>query len=199
MRHAAFAALVAALVLAVNAPAKGTSKGWSNLTLIQKRVAARHEIEKRRQVVRWWIRYRRHARYPTAAVVLRFRLVRCRAIGIRSPGWVCVQGQHLVRALALERRLDERILLASLPPHHALWMCEHGHEAADWQNDDTGHNGHYGGMQMHPDWGYGTSHLASEDSQMTQEWAAEDAYKASGYSRAWLYGQWAHPDCLAFA
>lgn len=86
-----------------------------------------------------------------------------------------------------------------LPPHHSLWMCIHGHEAADWHNQDTGHNTHFGGLQMHPGWGYGTSYYASSDSQLTQELAAERGYRASGFSRAWLYGQWAHSDCLRYA
>jgi len=87
----------------------------------------------------------------------------------------------------------------SWPPHHGLWMCIHDHEAGDWQNNDTGGNGHYGGLQMHPGWGYGTSYYASADSQYTQEWAAERGYQASGYSRSWLLGQWYHPDCLNLA
>lgn len=198
MRYAACAALVAALVLAGNASAR-TSK-WSHLTLQQKRVVVRREIEARRHVVRWWIRYGRPTRFPAAATpVVRFKLVRCTAIGIRSPGWVCVQAQYLVRALAVERRLNARILAASWPPHMALWNCIHGHEAADWQNDNTGGNGHYGGLQMHPGWGYGTSEYASDDSEFVIVWAAEHGYKASGYSRTWLMGQWFHPDCLAYA
>jgi hypothetical protein len=74
-------------------------------------------------------------------------------------------------------------------------MCIHGHEAGDWGNRDTGANGHYGGLQMHPGWGYGTSYYASDDSQLVQEWSAERGYRASGFSRSWLLGQWYHPDC----
>lgn len=89
--------------------------------------------------------------------------------------------------------------LAALPAHHALWMCIHGDpayrhggggEAGSWDNADTGGNGHYGGLQMHPYWGYGTSKYASNDSQAVQERAAESGYAASGYSRVWLNGQW---------
>lgn len=130
----------------------------------------------------------------------------CAAIGIKSPGWVCIQGQHLVRALKVERRLRTQLvlaeharMLASFPPHHALWMCIHGHEAADWQNRDTGGNGHYGGLQMHKGWGYGTSYYASDDTQLVIEWSAERGYRASGFSKTWLMGQWYHPDCLAYA
>lgn len=104
--------------------------------------------------------------------------------------------------VALRRELREtraQLYRQGMPPHHALWMCIHGHEAADWHNPDTGHNGHFGGLQMHPGWGYGTSYYASEDSQWVQEWSAERAFRASGFSTAWLYGQWAHSDCLRFA
>jgi hypothetical protein len=125
-----------------------------------------------------------------------------------------VRWQHSTRSIATRelRRARSRIRTASAmlarlearmqpvwPAHHALWGCIHGHEAADWHNGDTGGNGHYGGLQMHPGWGYGTSYLASSDSQLTQERAAEAGYRASGFSRAWLLGQWYHPDCLAYA
>ncbi len=89
---------------------------------------------------------------------------------------------------------------AIYPPHHALWHCIHGHEAGSWQAT----NGRYrGGLQMHLGWGYGSSYDAAQDSQATQEWAAERAYAASNYSRAWLAGQWLSYDdgweCLSLA
>lgn len=76
------------------------------------------------------------------------------------------------------------------PTHHLLWLCIHGSEAQTWGDRDTGGNGHYGGLQMHPGWGYGTSFYASDDPQIVQENAAEAGYRASGYSHAWLEGQW---------
>jgi hypothetical protein len=75
------------------------------------------------------------------------------------------------------------------PPHHSLWLCIHASEGA-WDDPNSGGNGHYGGLQMHPGWGYGTSYYANADSQATQEWAAERGYAASGYSSTWLNGQW---------
>lgn len=94
----------------------------------------------------------------------------------------------------LPARLMARLTAApapSWPAHHALWTCLAGYEShGNPSNDDTGHNGHYGYLQMHPGWGYGTSYYASDDSQLTQETAAETAYRVSGYSRAWLEGQW---------
>jgi hypothetical protein len=88
---------------------------------------------------------------------------------------------------------------AALPAHHNLWMCIHSREAGSWGDPDSGGNGHYGGLQMHPGWGHGTAYYASESSQATQEQAAEEGYRESGYSRSWLLGQWYHPECLGYA
>lgn len=96
----------------------------------------------------------------------------------------------------LQARDQQRQEASAWPPHHQLWLCIHSHEASNWQDEDTGHNGHYGGLQMHPGWGYGTSYYASSDSQLVQEQAAERGYAASGYSQSWLLGQWYHPDCV---
>ena len=85
------------------------------------------------------------------------------------------------------------------PAHHSLWLCIHSREAGNWQDADSGGNGHYGGLQMHPGWGHGTSYYASSDSELVQEDAAEAGYRESGYSRSWLMGQWYHPDCLAYS
>ncbi len=96
--------------------------------------------------------------------------------------------------LALLREYAAK-LLPPWPPHHLLWLCiSHGEGGIHSINP----NGHYGMLQMHADWGYGTSHHASDDSQMVQEWAAEHAYKASGYSQGFLWQQWA-ADARCFA
>jgi hypothetical protein len=87
--------------------------------------------------------------------------------------------------------------------HYALWMCIYRHEASTapgrWYNRDTGHNGHYGGLQMHYNWGYGIVGYAYNYSAAQQMAAAERGYAANGYSHTWLIGQWAHYDCLAYA
>lgn len=75
------------------------------------------------------------------------------------------------------------------PTHHTLWYCIAGEESGH-NPQSINPNGHYGLLQMHPNWGYGTSYYASNDSALVQEWAAELAYKASGYSYSFLYGQW---------
>ena len=88
----------------------------------------------------------------------------------------------------------------SWPPHHALWGCISSSEGSP---TSVNPNGHYGMLQMHADWGYGTSHHASDDSQYVQEWAAENAYTSSRDPRAFLIGQWlqwdGRYDCLKYA
>lgn len=142
-------------------------------------------------------RYYHATGYLWAIHHVAFRTVNSRDARLRRK-WRRTEAR-LERVRVDTRRRIRLLTVRPFPPHHALWMCIHGHEAADWHNPDTGHNSHYGGLQMHPDWGYGTSYLASADSQRTQEWAAERGYQASGYSRSWLLGQWFHPDCLPYA
>lgn len=92
---------------------------------------------------------------------------------------------------------ERRVLASTFPRHHLLWLCIHGtpslgtpvgHEASRWDTRAT--NGHYGGLQMHPRWKHGTSYYASDDPQLVQENAAEEAYRESGYSASFLIGQW---------
>ena len=81
------------------------------------------------------------------------------------------------------------------PPHHALWLCISHREGGI---RSVNPNGHFGMLQMHAGWGYGTSYHASDDSQLVQEWSAERGYRASGFSLRWLYGQWgADAGCFA--
>jgi hypothetical protein len=104
------------------------------------------------------------------------------------------------KQLVWTRRELKQSLDKLTPPiaHHTLWMCIHGLEG-NWDDPNSGHNGHYGGLQMHPGWGYGTSYYANNDSQYTQELAAERGYRASGFSKSWLMGQWNHPQCLNYS
>ncbi len=81
-------------------------------------------------------------------------------------------------------------------PHRALWLCIHSREGA-W-NANTG-NGYYGGLQMTYGWGgVARADLLSPAEQMA---LAERQYRASGYSVAWLEGQWPNtsPPCLGYA
>lgn len=91
-----------------------------------------------------------------------------------------------------------RIGMSDRPAHYALWLCIHGGEGA-WP-DDTG-NGFYGGLQMTLGWYGGPGHKAGWDPPIVQMRAAEAGYRASGYSRSWLGGQWPNtsPPCLAYA
>lgn len=78
--------------------------------------------------------------------------------------------------------------------HLAGWLCIHSREGA-W-NANTG-NGYYGGLQMTYGWlGY-ISGRASDMSPMAQMAAAEGGYQMSGYSDAWMRGQWpnTYPPC----
>lgn len=87
------------------------------------------------------------------------------------------------------------------PPHHRLWACIARPESG---GNPQATNGRYRGyLQLHYGWGYGSSYDAAQDSQTSQEWAAERAYRASGFSRSFLAGQWLNYDgawgCLAYA
>lgn len=102
------------------------------------------------------------------------------------------EGQRILWLILqrLSARLRSLQSARAWPAHHALWLCIHGGEGR-WDDKNTGGNGHWGGLQMHPGWGYGTSYHASDDSQLVQEQSAERAYVASGYSIHWLWQQWA--------
>ena len=104
--------------------------------------------------------------------------------------------QRLGRLAALERA---RRAASAWPPHRRLWECISRYEGSP---TSVNPNGHYGMLQMHADWGYGTSSHASDDPQIVQEWAAERAYAAANYSSSFLYGQWLNYDaadgCLAY-
>lgn len=77
--------------------------------------------------------------------------------------------------------------------NEAMWLCIHSREGA-W-NANTG-NGYYGGLQMTSGWGG----VARPDllSPVAQMQLAERGYAASGFSRAWLFGQWPNtaPPCV---
>jgi hypothetical protein len=77
---------------------------------------------------------------------------------------------------------------AAYPPHHNLWVCINRFES--YNNWSEHHGSRGGGLQMSDGWlGY-ISGRASDLSQAQQEWVAERAYAASGYSYLFLYGQW---------
>jgi hypothetical protein len=78
------------------------------------------------------------------------------------------------------------VATASGSVHYALWNCIHSREGA-W-NAQTG-NGYYGGLQMTYGWD-GLVQNAALLSPAAQMQAAETGYRQSGYSVAWLEGQW---------
>lgn len=197
------AAVAAALIFTATsmpAPAK-----WSHMTLAGKRTFLVQNIHRDRTTVRWWITRHRILRSKPGSLTKALSLVPapipkriCPSIGIRAPTSVCSRAARMRHSLDVLTAVQAKIDAGAFPPHHDLWMCIHGHEG-NWDDPDSGGNGHYGGLQMHPGWGYGTSFYANKDSQLVQEQSAERGYTASGHSTAWLMGQWNHPDCLRFA
>jgi hypothetical protein len=80
--------------------------------------------------------------------------------------------------------------------HEALWLCIHSREGA-WNDQGAPY---YGGLQMTYGWD-GLVGDAGNLSPQAQMQAAETGYRQSGYSIAWLEGQWPNtsPPCLQFA
>jgi hypothetical protein len=84
--------------------------------------------------------------------------------------------------------------------HEALWRCIAGYpgarsdgESGESRGDNQASNGsHFGILQMTDPWGTGTYRVLDARRLSPQEVMrrAELAYRASGYSRAWLAGQW---------
>lgn len=110
------------------------------------------------------------------------------------------RGYWAWRVKVAERWVKQARYKLSHPPirYLALWTCIHNYEGS-WDNADTGHNGHFGGLQMTSPWGRGVYYVYRADWLIPymQMRKAELGYAASGYSRSWLLGQWYHPDCVA--
>src|SRR4051794_17322050 len=94
----------------------------------------------------------------------------------------------LVELVLWRSRASAARLRAGHPPHYDQWMCIHSHEAA-WTSHDSGHNGHYGGLQMSFDFmrGYGPELYAAKGTAdhwtpLEQIWVAERAWKVRGYN-----------------
>ncbi len=147
-----------------------------HLTVKEKIAYFERSIRHDRQVIAWYLT-------PQAPRTLE---------RVSEMGWY-------LKTLAWHQRLLARYrakLPSSWPPHHALWLCIHAGEAG-WHQashavDSHGVPLYWGGLQMHADWGYGTSHHASDDSQLEQEWAAERSLRAAGRNvSGWLWSQWA--------
>ncbi len=103
-----------------------------------------------------------------------------------------------IERLWSHRRITARRLAASHPAiaHLSLWLCIHRGEGS-WTD---GGSPYYGGLQM----SYGWDGLVTDASLLSpyeQMRAAELGYARSGYSRAWLEGQWPNtsPPCLGLA
>jgi Transglycosylase-like domain len=106
----------------------------------------------------------------------------------RTPAGGAALARVLPHVVEEMRTLQAQPPPSPYPPHHALWVCIHEHEASTW--DAVNSNGHYGGLQMTWGWlGYVNGNPA-DLTEAQQEWAAEKAWAAYGYSLAFLYGQW---------
>jgi hypothetical protein len=88
---------------------------------------------------------------------------------------------------AWRSRASAARLRAGHPPHYDQWMCIHSHEAA-WTSHDSGHNGHYGGLQMSFDFmrGYGLELFSGKGTAdhwtpVEQMWVAERAWQTRGF------------------
>lgn len=173
---------IAAVVIALSFTT-ATSAGTNahKMTLRQLEAAQVQIIKHDLHTIHWWNTHRsmwRHGR-----VLLGVRMHHSEPYDL---WWHRQQLRWTKRELA-ETRAKIRAQTSIYPPHHKLWLCISRYEGSP---TSVNPNGHYGMLQMHADWGYGTSHHASDDPQSVQEWAAEKAWAASNYSYSFLYGQW---------
>ena len=121
---------------------------------------------------------------------LRPSFKRCNQIRFDRPAARCYQ--HRLGYRWHKRRI-ERLRPKPQVSHQAGWLCIHSREGA-W-NANTG-NGYYGGLQMTYGW-MGQVIRADLLTPMQQMAAAEGGYWKSGYSDAWMRGQWpnTYPPC----
>ena len=110
------------------------------------------------------------------------------------------RGYWLWKVRQARRWIKQAKWKLSHPPiaHRQLWECIHAREGA-WNDPDSGHNSHYGGLQMTSPWGKGVYYVYRADwlTPYMQMRKAELGYIASGYSKSWALGQWNHPNCVA--
>lgn len=90
------------------------------------------------------------------------------------------------KARASLRWAERQLYVTGFPPHHALWVCIHNNEGP-WNDHDGGYDG---GLQMSQGWFNMFKGSAGYFSQAQQEWFAEKAYAANGYSWSFLNQQW---------
>jgi hypothetical protein len=145
----------------------------------------RHKITYHRLVV-WRWQDRMHRKRSL------YRRADRRADGVRlerlSHYW-----EHLHYVVRWVRWPRYQATLQPVVGHMAGWLCIHNREGA-W-NAATG-NGFYGGLQMTYGW-MGLVGNAAALSPADQMAAAEAGYRASGFSSAWMSGQWpnTYPPC----
>ena len=139
-------------------------------------------------VIRFFDHHRKAAQTPTGERML-WRAIHTLNSTVRS--LQTVKAVKAVKALKAVKAVKAgKAEAPTFPPHHALWVCIHAAEASTWYDHDSGRNGHYGGLQMSWNWLGFIKGDAANYPQAQQEWAAERAWAASGYSTSFLYGQW---------
>jgi hypothetical protein len=96
-------------------------------------------------------------------------------------------GGTLAELVLWRSRASAARLRASHPPHFDDWLCIHSHEAS-WTDHDSGRNGHFGGLQMSPEFmqGYGPELFAAKGTAdkwtpLEQMWVAERAWAVRGF------------------
>jgi hypothetical protein len=145
--------------------------------------SSQQKLRKSETVVAW---YQHKGRWH-----LRPGFAKCSQIKFDRPAARCYK--HRLGYRWHKQRI-ERLRPKPTLSHLAGWLCIHSREGA-W-NANTG-NGYYGGLQMTYGWLGLIRGAASDMSPMAQMAAAEGGYLMSGYSSAWLAGQWpnTYPPC----
>lgn len=149
------------------------------------------------RVVRW---FQLHSEYalgnpdPYSQFVARSAYQHARVM-VRDHRWLKRFGLR-IRAEGWRRMHPKpRYVSSGGVAHRAGWLCIHSREG-DW-HANTG-NGYYGGLQAHYGWGgVARMDLLSPEAQMA---VAEREFRKTGYSHAWLAGQWpnTYPPCAGY-
>lgn len=126
-------------------------------------------------------------------------------VNLHHVQFVCDNGKGYVRQIHCRatRWLSSWLKQISTPviAHYAGWLCIHsGYRngvkvspgEGSWTDDGAPY---FGGLQMHENW-YGVYH-ANLLSPLQQMAAAEKGFRQSGFSHAWMAGQWpiTYPPC----
>jgi hypothetical protein len=145
-------------------------------------------VKLRRHAIR---RDRRRLLYVSASK--RLAAIQRRRASVRNAAEL---GPQQITQLGSTARSAASVVSSQRHTHYALWNCIHGGEGNGWDPSGT----YSGPLQMTRGWaGYPISDWNTVP--ISEVYAdAETQYRASGYSVAWLEGQWPNtsPPCLAY-